>query len=429
MESDLKIIEINCNEILPNRFQPRITYDELDLLELSDSIKKYGLIQPIIVRKLGKKYEIIIGERRYKASILAGLEKIPVIIRDINGKESFEISLVENVQRKNLSPIEEALAYKKVITESSLNIEDFSKKIGKTEDLINSKIKLLSLSDKVQESLINNEISERHARSLLKLNSKSEQNYLLKKIISERLNVKSTEEEIDKIKGNKILNKKDKEEQIMNNDTNFMFNTSEEPKTFDIFETNNLNAINNEKVNDNIFSTEPSAPTFINNNTPMFTQIPNNESNNIEIPTTENPKEPMFVLFDDENSTSPIIDKSIPEDENTNELKESETLNTTDSNLNVFETFNTEENNNVSNVTINANNPEKSPIIISDYGKQYDPVMPQTEIDNTPKVDMRSIINMIRNCQKEIEKAGYIIELDEYDLADSYQVTFKIEKK
>ena len=431
MESDItKIVEINCNEILPNRFQPRIINDESDLLELSDSIKKYGLIQPIIVRKIGKKFEIIIGERRYKACILAGLDKIPAIIKDVNDRDCFELSVVENVQRKNLSPIEEALSYQKAIIGSSSSLSEFSKNVGKREELINNKIKLLSLSDNVQEALINNEISERHARSLLKIDNYSEQNFLLKRIINERLTVKRTDEEIEKIKNNKqkILNKENKEEESnMNNDANFMFNTSEQPQTFNIFETNSKEG----QVSNNIFSTEPASPSFINNNTPMHTQVPNSE--NSTMPVTDNQKEPMFVLFDEENNNTPSIQENV-EIESVAEPKEDSNIEKIESTINVdpikeSNTFGFNDSGNVSNITISANNPEKSPIIISDYEKQFDPVIPQIQEVQKPKVDMRSIINMIRNCQKEIENAGYIVELDEYDLADSYQVTFKIEKR
>ena len=113
MQIDRRVVDLDINDVLPNRFQPRIKFNEISIQELSDSIKKYGVIQPIVVRKIGDKYEIIAGERRYKASVLAGKTTIPAIITDLNDKDSAEVALIENVQRQNLTPIEEAISYKK----------------------------------------------------------------------------------------------------------------------------------------------------------------------------------------------------------------------------------------------------------------------------------------------------------------------------
>lgn len=196
MEKEVKIL--NLEDILPNRFQPRIQFNEKAILELSESIKEHGVIQPIVVRPIGDKYEIIAGERRYKASVLAGKTTIPAIITPLNDKDSAEIALIENVQREDLTPIEEAISYKKILDMGYLNQSTLADKLGKTQSTIANKIRLLNLSEVVQEALLNNKISERHARSLLKLNE-TEQKNMLQRIIDERLTVRRTDEEITKI--------------------------------------------------------------------------------------------------------------------------------------------------------------------------------------------------------------------------------------
>lgn len=152
LESNVKIL--NLDDILPNRFQPRITFNEKAILELADSIKEHGVIQPIIVRKIADKYEIIAGERRYKASVLAGKTTIPAIIVDLNDKDSAEIALIENVQRQSLTPIEEAISYKKILDMGYLNQSELANKLGKTQSTIANKLRLLNLSDEVQEALL-----------------------------------------------------------------------------------------------------------------------------------------------------------------------------------------------------------------------------------------------------------------------------------
>ena len=205
-----RVIEIDINDILPNRNQPRIVLNEEDDLGLTDSIKEYGVLQPILVRSIGDKYEIIAGERRYRASVLAGKDTIPAIIISMNDKESAEVALIENVQRKELSPIEEALSYKSILDKGYMTQEQLAEKIGKSQPTIANKIRLLNLSDDVQDALLENQISERHARSLLKLKNKEDQNKMLDRIIEERLTVRKLDDEIDKML-------KEKGEDNMNN--------------------------------------------------------------------------------------------------------------------------------------------------------------------------------------------------------------------
>ena len=188
-----EIIEVSLDDIIPNRFQPRLSFDEDALNELAKSIRQHGIIQPLVLRKVGNKYEIIAGERRYKASYIAGLSKVPAIIIDLNDNESAEVAIVENIQRKNLSPIEEAKSYKKLLDRGYLTQDELASRMGKTQGSISNKLRLLNLSQDVQDALLNNQISERHARSLLKLENEDEQVEVLNRIINERLNVRETD--------------------------------------------------------------------------------------------------------------------------------------------------------------------------------------------------------------------------------------------
>ena len=158
-----EIIEVSLTDIIPNRFQPRLSFDEDALNELAKSIRQHGIIQPLVLRKIGDKYEIIAGERRYKASYIAGLTKVPAIIIDLNDNESAEVAIVENIQRKNLSPIEEAKSYKKLLDRGYLTQDELASRMGKTQGSISNKLRLLNLSHDVQDALLNNQISERHA--------------------------------------------------------------------------------------------------------------------------------------------------------------------------------------------------------------------------------------------------------------------------
>ena len=198
-QSARKVIDLPIDDILPNRYQPRIKFDDTAIFELSESIKNHGVFQPIIVRPIGDKYEIIAGERRYKASVLASKETIPAIIMNLNDKDSVEIALIENVQRADLTPIEEAISYKKILDMGYIKQEDLAHKLGKTQSTIANKIRLLNLDDEVQEALLENKISERHARSLLRIKENSKQKEMLKRIIDERLTVRRTDEEINKM--------------------------------------------------------------------------------------------------------------------------------------------------------------------------------------------------------------------------------------
>ncbi len=193
-----KIVKLPIENVMPNRFQPRISFDEKAINELSESIKKHGIIQPIVVRPIGDKFEIIAGERRYKASVLAGLENIPAIVSNLDDQKSAEVALIENVQRKDLTPIEEAISYKKILDVGILTQTELASKLGKEQSTIANKLRLLNLNEDVQENLLKGKISERHARSLLRLDS-NKQIEMCNRIMNERLTVRQTDSEISNI--------------------------------------------------------------------------------------------------------------------------------------------------------------------------------------------------------------------------------------
>ncbi len=203
---DNEVVYLRIDDIIPNRFQPREIFDETGLEELSDSIKEHGIIQPIVVRPIGDKYELIAGERRTKASALAGLTTIPAIVRDMDDTESAKVSLLENLQRKNLSAIEEARTYKRILDLANMTQEELAKTMGKSQPMVANKLRLLALPEEVQDALIKNQISERHARSLLNIKNKQEQLKLLDRIRDERLTVRELDKVIKEMKENNTEN-------------------------------------------------------------------------------------------------------------------------------------------------------------------------------------------------------------------------------
>ena len=215
MEFEKKVVELDVNDVLPNRFQPRIKFNEDSINELCESIKEHGVIQPIVVRAMGDKYEIIAGERRYKASLLAGKQTIPSVITDLNDKDSAEVALIENVQRKDLTPIEEAISYKKILDMGYLTQDELATKLGKTQSTVANKLRLLNLNEDVQEAVLEEKISERHARSLLRISNLQQQKEMLDKIIENRWTVRKTDEEI-----NSLLNGSNDSLVIENNNDN-----------------------------------------------------------------------------------------------------------------------------------------------------------------------------------------------------------------
>ena len=210
MKMNKEVVMVRLSDIIPNRFQPRLTFDEEALNELANSIKEHGIIQPLILRDLGSKYEIIAGERRYKASTIAGLTEVPAIVGSMDDQTSAELALIENIQRKDLTAIEEAKSYKKILEMGNFTQEQLAKRMGKGQSTIANKMRLLSLTNEVQVALMNNLISERHARCLLQIKDEDKQKEVLNKIITERMNVRDTD---DYIKGMLGIKKEEMPEQ------------------------------------------------------------------------------------------------------------------------------------------------------------------------------------------------------------------------
>lgn len=205
-----KIFKVNINEVEPNREQPRKNFNEESLEELAESIKRYGLIQPIIVTKKDDYYEIIAGERRWRAAKLAGIKEIPVIVKDYTEQEVVEISLIENIQRENLNPIEEAMAFKKLLTEFHLKQDEVAERVSKSRTAVTNSMRLLKLNEKVQQMIIDDMISTGHARALLAIDDLEQQYILAVKIFDEKLSVRETEKLIKNIKNPKEQPKQEK---------------------------------------------------------------------------------------------------------------------------------------------------------------------------------------------------------------------------
>lgn len=198
MNLESGVLQVHIEDIIPNRFQPRLNFDEQGLKELSDSIREHGIIQPLVLRKLGDKFEIIAGERRYKAAQMAGLTTVPAVIANIDDNKSAEVALVENVQRRDLTAIEEARSYKSLLDKGYLTQEQLAKRMGLSQPSIANKLRLLNLDEEVQQALLEEKISERHARTLLTLPDKEAQKEWLHRIINERLTVRQLDLELKK---------------------------------------------------------------------------------------------------------------------------------------------------------------------------------------------------------------------------------------
>ena len=194
---------MKINDVEPNRDQPRKHFEEDALLELADSIKQFGVLQPLIVQKRKDYYEIIAGERRWRAAKLAGVKEVPVIVKEYTDQEILEISLIENIQRENLNPIEEAMAFKKLINEFKLKQDEVAERVSKSRTAVTNSMRLLKLGEKVQQMIIDDMISTGHARALLAIDDEEQQYLLATKIFDEKLSVRETEKLVKDIKNPK----------------------------------------------------------------------------------------------------------------------------------------------------------------------------------------------------------------------------------
>lgn len=197
---------VNINKVEPNKEQPRKNFDEDALLELSESIKQFGVLQPLIVQDKDTYYEIIAGERRWRAAKLAGIKEIPIIIKSLTPQERVEISLIENIQREDLNPIEEAIAYKRLLTEFHLKQDEVAERVSKSRTTVTNSMRLLKLDEKVQQMVIDEMLTTGHARALLAIEDQELQFTAAQKIFDEKLSVRETEKLIKKIMKGDFIN-------------------------------------------------------------------------------------------------------------------------------------------------------------------------------------------------------------------------------
>lgn len=205
-------ILVKINKVEPNRDQPRKDFDEDALLELADSIKQFGILQPLLVQKKKDFYEIIAGERRWRAAKLAGIKEVPVVIKTYTDQEIVEISLIENIQRENLNPIEEAMAYKRLLEEFSLKQDEVAERVSKSRTAVTNSMRLLKLSERVQRMIVDDMITTGHARALLAIDNEEQQYAIANKIFDEKLSVRETEKLVKTLKNPKKEQKTEKVE-------------------------------------------------------------------------------------------------------------------------------------------------------------------------------------------------------------------------
>lgn len=465
MHSENEVVYLHLDDIIPNRFQPREVFDDRALKELAISIKEHGVIQPIIVRNIGTKYEIIAGERRYKASALAGLTKIPAIVRNLDDKESSKVALLENLQRRDLNPIEEARTYQKILELDQMTQEELAKTMGKSQSAVANKLRLLSLSDEVQQALLKEQISERHARTLLNLSNPEEQKEMLNKVIQSRMTVRELEQEIKKeeIKNEDLLplNNTTKEEQEISpklsipNDEIQLGSPQpekelEKPKLMDSIDGNtdynqtDLFAaslpiekespkpeeppkfINYGEIDPDEDDDEGESFSFGNATAASPIDISALKSNTRDINEPEKKVADLDSLLKiDPLLNKPQTEEKPPEDNQpdfkffapTEELESKETKN---SNSAVSSTFDTPGINSFFGNTPSTNNANMGNSILSE------PTM-ATAPDNK-KLTVKEAIELLRENIKELERRGIQVDSDEINFENSYQIVIKINK-
>ena len=482
-----EVVYLYLDDIIPNRFQPRQVFDERALKELAVSIKEHGVIQPIIVRNIGNKYEIIAGERRYKASALAGLTKIPAIVRNLDDKESSKVALLENLQRKNLNPIEEARTYQKILELDQMTQEELAKTMGKSQSAVANKLRLLSLSDDVQDALLKEKISERHARALLAVDNQEKQKHLLNKIIANKMTVRELEEEINPKPKEKIATA-DIEKLLNREPVSVNENTS-----VNVPSLPNLNLDNNNSAKV-VPSSNPSINTSMPNNSdididystppkfidygdekiadiqdPLLKSTASSELNLDELrnnaqdinvkeekpsmdmdsllkvnPTGDvQPKQSMnsnFKFFQPDSDDSSVSggqtsQASMPSNNNQSALDAllsssvtpTNNTPTPDSLLNVNKGENQVEEKNEVPYLDTYNNPfAHNPIFSDDVEKIMGKKIEEGQ--EVPKLDFNDCLDVVRDAVKRIEQSGFKVESEEMNFEKNYQIVIKIAK-
>lgn len=254
-QTESTILQVPIEDIIPNRFQPRLAFDDDSLKDLSSSIKQHGIIQPLVLRRKNDKYEIIAGERRYKAAKLAGLVSVPAIISNMDDNTSAEVAIVENIQRKDLTAIEEAKSYQQLLDKGYMTQEDLARKMGLSQSAISNKLRLLTLDESVQDAILQEKISERHARTLLKISNHQRQKELLDKVLKERLTVRQLEEIVKNEVQSESLPAPEKENvEVKQNITEEVKETIEPPKSEPAPLTGDLLFSNPEKMPNKFFN-------------------------------------------------------------------------------------------------------------------------------------------------------------------------------
>lgn len=408
------ILNISIDLIMPNRFQPRLVFDEKALNELADSIKEHGIIEPIIVRPLNDKYEIIAGERRYKAACIAGLTKVPVIVKRLSDYKSAQVAVIENVQRRNLNPMEEAKSYKRILDHGLKTQEELAKEIGVSQSTIANKLRLLSLAEPVKQALSENKISERHARALLKITSLDKQEELLNKVITERLTVKDLDDEIKKLDTSTTPNITFKMPEVPNivNTLNLLDEKISEERVASSkpgFVTPVVEPKEEQPITEPKIETVPKEETIEVKPDPEIKEIqeieeeqlptkpqPDNSTNIFDIPTIGKEPKPDYPSLEDLQTNMDLgieSDILVPEQPEEPIVEEKE-----ESKIEVTE-----------------------PIVV--HETPVEPPKPRI-IPN----DLNSVKQAISDLNKEIREAGFNIEFEDYDFSDLYQAIIKINK-
>ena len=464
MNLDKEVFELSMDDILPNRFQPREVFDEQALNELALSIREHGVIQPIIVRKIGDKYEIIAGERRFRASQIAGKKTIPALVRNIDDKESAKIALLENLQRKNLTSIEEARTYDTILKLDNMTQEELANNLGKSQSTVANKLRLLNLDESVQDALLKEQISERHARSLLNVPDKAKQKELLNKVIMNRMTVKQLDDEIAFLTGKPsgtTENNTEGEQNVLKDDSIFTLpNLENKPNSTYTPDYSFRNPINNkEKLH--VFSAtditnEPVESVSQEKETPV---VKDSFVNNSIFFT--NP-EPVKKNEDISNLTIEQIlanynlnNKKALEKENDEVVKEEKVNDLNNNTLNDFsglinpvkpeklEEIKVEEPKlpefNIPSNPFNevVKEPPKSDfdsLFNVPYTNETNVIKEETasnkipQINNNEVYDLRFAINNFRQAVQNTEKFGFKVETEEFDFDNVYQIVIRIDK-
>ena len=441
MNLEKEIFDISLQDIIPNRFQPREMFDDEALQELSQSIKEHGVIQPIIVRKVGDKYEIIAGERRFRASQLAGKETIPALIRDIDDKEAAKIALLENLQRSNLTPIEEAKTYQTILKLDNITQEELAQNLGKSQSTIANKLRLLTLDEEVQTALLNSQISERHARSLIGLDH-SRQKELLHKVINEKLTVRQLDEEIiSNATGQTLGNNQIQMPRPQNlSEGRIPMDMNQNPVVQNPIFASPISE-NNEQAREtnlksNIIKEQINSENSVE--IPQMNQV-NQNINELNIPNTNNIE--SQETFNNENHQNNMAQDPSPQLDPVMQNKEPELpKNNIFDKLRVQNVEQTQQPDPVmpneepklpnleTQNTQSVSNIEQAPSIINQPTVVQSEKQPETQNFNNI-YDLRFAINNFRQAIQNTEKFGFKIKAEEYDSEDKYQIVIEIEKK